>query len=69
MTDEPWVRVKQDALFGRWHMAAGRGEGYVLTACDSRLREELVERPVVEVPIRQRCPVCQEQYMVRETPS
>jgi hypothetical protein len=67
MTDEPWLKVKRDALFGEWHMPAGEGDRYILTACDMRVPEQVVELPVDQIPLRQRCPVCQEQYTVRET--
>ena len=54
MTDEPpWLRVESEGIFGRWHMPAGGGPGFVLTAYDLRLRE------VGAIPANQRCEVCQ----------
>jgi hypothetical protein len=65
--DEPWVKVQSEGIFGRWHMTAGEGPGYVLTACDLRLREHVLELDVDLIPANERCPVCQGQHHLRET--
>jgi hypothetical protein len=63
---EPWVKVQSEGIFGRWHMTAGEGPGYVLTACDLRLREHVLELDVDLIPANERCPVCQGQHQLRE---
>ena len=65
--DEPWVKVKSEGILGRWHMTAGAGREYVLTACDLRLREHVVELRVDEIPTNERCPVCQSQHELRNS--
>ena len=65
--DEPWVKVQSEGIFGRWHMTAGEGPGYVLTACDLRLREHVLRLDVDLIPANERCPVCQGQHQLRET--
>jgi hypothetical protein len=52
VTDEPpWLRVESEGIFGRWHMPVGGGAGFVLTACDLRLREGVIERELREIPL------------------
>lgn len=67
MSDEPpWLMVESEGIFGRWHMPVGGGAGFVLTACDLRLREGVIEREVGEIPRNERCPVCQGVQASRE---
>jgi hypothetical protein len=47
-------------------MPVGGGAGFVLTACDLRLREGVVERDVHLIPANERCPVCQGQHQLRD---
>ena len=63
---EPWVRLEREGMFGRWHMQAGEGPGYVLTACDVSLRDVVVVSVVDRIPLNERCETCQEQHHLRE---
>jgi len=47
-------------------MPVGGGAAFVLTACDRRLIEDVVERDVKVIPESERCPVCQGVYRARE---
>lgn len=64
--EPPWLKVESEGIFGRWHMPVGGGAGFVLTACDVRLREGVIEREVRLIPANERCPVCQGVHAARE---
>ena len=67
MTAEPpWLRVKSDGTFGRWHMPVGGRAGFVLTACDLRLREGVIERELDGIALNQRCEACQGLHGARQ---
>lgn len=64
--DAPWLRVETEGIFAPWHMPVGGGAGFVLTACDRRLFEDVNEREVDEIGADERCPICQGVYEARE---
>ena len=64
---EPWVRLESEGMFGRWHMQAGEGPGYVLTACDAMLKDIVVVSVIDKIPRDERCETCQGQHQLRES--
>ena len=66
--DEPWIKASTERLPEQWHMPAGAGSGYILSACDRRFDVSAVidRRDVGGVPAAERCPVCQGVFRARE---
>lgn len=65
--EPPWIRPRKEGLLGKWHMPAGELRGGVLTACDRPFPadEQLEKRMVRQIPVVERCSVCQDVETAR----